>query len=305
MILSVTLNPSVDRTLFVETLKVADTNRVLKTETDAGGKGINVARVAAELGVDVLATGFLAGKPGLFVKHVLDEESVPHSFIEVPGETRLNILVENTEGPPTTFNERGPVISKQSWTELLAAIGSRIGGFNYVAMGGSIPPGLGAEAFGEILSAVDKPCVVDADGEAMRIALDRKPFMVKPNRQEAKRLLGVTIDDVDQALSAARELRNRGVTVAIVSLGKDGAVMSSDQGDCVAEPPRVEAVSSVGAGDSLIGGFLYGLEKRMSHEDCLRWGVAAGAATATTGASEICKRPKVEELLPRVIIREP
>ncbi|MGI8923863.1 MAG: 1-phosphofructokinase [Fimbriimonadales bacterium] len=305
MILSVTLNPSVDRTLFVETLKVADTNRIVRTETDAGGKGVNVARVAAELGLDVIATGFLAGKPGLFVKQVLDEEAVSHSFIEVPGETRLNILVETTEGPPTTFNERGPVISKDSWTELLDAIGSRIGWFNYVVMGGSIPPGLGAEAFGEILTSVNKPCVVDADGDALRLALDRKPFMVKPNRQEAERLLNVTIGDIGQALRAARELRNRGVTIAIVSLGKDGAVMASDQGEFIADAPRVEVVSTVGAGDSLIGGFLHRLELRMDHADCLRWGVAAGAATATTSASEICRRAKVEELLPSVIIREP
>ncbi|MBA3726319.1 MAG: 1-phosphofructokinase [Armatimonadetes bacterium] len=305
MILSVTLNPSVDRTLIVETLKVADTNRVLNTETDAGGKGINVARVVGELGIDVLATGFLAGKPGLYVKHVLDQEGVPHSFVEVPGETRLNVLVESADGPPTTFNERGPEISNESWTQLLDTICSRIDSFTYVAMGGSIPPGLGPEAFSEIVSAVDRPCVVDADGAAMRIALDCKPFMVKPNRQEAERLLNVTIGDVGRALRAARELRDRGVTIAIVSLGKDGAVMSSGQGDFVAEPPRVEAVSTVGAGDSLIGGFMYGLEKCMSYEDCLRWGIAAGAATATTDASEICKRPKVEELLPGVIIREP
>ena len=305
MTLTVTLNPSVDRTLFVDSFKLADTNRVVKTETDAGGKGINVARVASELGINVFATGFLAGKPGLFVKYVLDQEGVPHSFIGVPGETRLNILIENADGPPTTFNERGPEISKASWDELLDTICSRIESFEYVAMGGSIPPGLGPEAFGEIVSAVGKPCVADADGEPMKIALSRKPFMVKPNRQEAERLLGVTIGDAVQALDAARELRNRGVAVAIVSIGKDGAVLSSDEGDFIAEPPRVDVVSTVGAGDSLIGGFLYGLEKRMSHEDCLRWGVAAGAATATTGASEICKRAKVEELLSTVIIREP
>lgn len=300
MILTITLNPSVDRTIFVDKLLPNDTNRVRKTETDAGGKGINVARVAAELGSEVLATGFLGGKPGLFVKHVLDQERVPYDFVEVEDETRMNVIVEADDGPPTTFNERGPEVAPAHWEALVDKSRIAEGKAAFVVMGGSIPPGLHDDAFAIFPISTMNRRVVDADGEALKRSLAAKPFMVKPNRDEAERLLGAKIGSTAEAIGAARRIRGQGVEVAIISMGADGAVMSCGEGDFYAAAPTVEVVSTVGSGDSLIGGFLHALEQDFSYEEAFRWGIAAGAATATTTASEICKRPEVEALVPKV-----
>ena len=306
MILSVTLNPSVDRSLFLEKFEVGDTNRVLRTETDAGGKGVNVARVIVELGAEALATGFVGGGTGSFVKHVLDEEDVPCDFIEIAGETRMNFSIEDkSDNPPTTLNEPGPNISADERTRLFEKLRAFIPRCSYVAMGGSLPVGVEQDAFVQILNLADgKPCVVDADGEPMKLALKAKPFMVKPNAHEAERLLDMKVAGQKDALKAAERLHSLGISVAIVSLGEDGAAAVTGQGRYVADSPKVKAVSTIGSGDSLIGGFLYGLENAMSHEDCLRWGVAAGAATAMTDGAGICKRPQVLELLEKVVIHK-
>jgi 1-phosphofructokinase family hexose kinase len=300
MILTITLNPSVDRTIFVDKLLPNDTNRVRKTETDAGGKGINVARVAAELGSEVLATGFLGGKPGLFVKHVLDLEKVPYDFVEVEDETRMNVIVEASDGPPTTFNERGPKVTPAHWEALVDKSRIAEGKAAFVVMGGSIPPGLDDDTFAVFPISKMNRRVVDADGEALKRSLAAKPFMVKPNRDEAERLLGIEIRSIADAMAAARKICEQGIEIAIISMGAEGAAMSCEEGDFHAAAPTVEVVSTVGSGDSLIGGFLHALEQNMSCEEAFRWGIAAGAATATTTAAEICRRSEVEALLVKV-----
>jgi 1-phosphofructokinase len=303
VILSVTLNPSVDRALFIERLAPGDTNRVLRTETDAGGKGINVARVAAELGAETLCLGLLGGPTGRFIRHVLDAEGVGHDFTRIEGETRLNISVETADGSaPTTFNELGPSISPKEYQSVQNSITERAASARFVSMGGSLPPGIPADAFASIAKMTAGKAIVDADGESMRLALGERPFLVKPNRHEAERLLGTTIASRDDAMGAAEQLRARGAIIAIISLGGEGAVMATSEGNFSARPPRVDVVSTIGSGDSLIGGFLYALERGMQPDDCLRWGVAAGAATATTSGAEICRKPLVEELLGQVVV---
>ena len=137
MILSITLNPCVDRTLFVDGLNVHDANRVLRCETDAGGKGINAARIIAELGVPAVATGFLGGRMGRYVQIVLDDENVATDFVKVAAETRLNISVEDGTGmPPTTFNQKGSKVSEQELSELDGVIRSRISGCNMQRLAG-------------------------------------------------------------------------------------------------------------------------------------------------------------------------
>lgn len=299
MILSVTLNPSVDRILYIDRLSPFDTNRVQKHETDAGGKGVNVARVVSELGCEAVASGFLGGGTGAFVRSVLSREGVRSEFIEIDGDTRLNIAVEDGSGkPPTTFNETGPNISDEDQQALLSRIAELGKSADYVAMGGSLPPGVEQNAFARILSIVGgNKCIVDADGEALRLAIQARPFLVKPNESEAERLLNGRIDSLDEGLAAAGEIRKMGAEIAIVSMGEAGAAMSSPEGDYVGTSPKVKPVSTIGSGDSLIGGFLFALTNGMSLAECLKWGMAAGAATATTGGAEICKKPQVLALL--------
>lgn len=148
MILSVTLNPCIDQTFFIDGLKPHDTNRIVRIETDAGGKGVNLARVAVELGGNAIATGFLGGGPGGFVRRVLDLQGVQHDFIETSGVTRTNFSVEDGgEEPPTTFNAKGPSIEESEWEAVVDRVRVLSDSAAWVALGGSLPQGVPVDAY--------------------------------------------------------------------------------------------------------------------------------------------------------------
>jgi 1-phosphofructokinase len=312
MVLSVTVNPTVDHTLFVNGLKVGDTNRVQRTERDAGGKGINVSRVYAELGGKAKATGFLGGGPGAYVRNVLDRQGVIHDFVEVDGETRVNFNVESGDGPPTTFNERGPEVGLAKFKELIEKCQELSRGAAWVVIGGSLPPGLPHDAYKILIEAVqceDCGVVLDADGEPMKLGLEARPSFIKPNLKEASRLLGRDLT-VEEAPKAAQELfqklrDTKGIPPFVVlSMGKHGAVLACGDGVFMGHSPKVEAKSTIGSGDSLIGGVLWGLHENMPLPEAFRWGLAAGAATAMTDGTEIARRRIVLELLEKARVEQ-
>lgn len=301
VILSVTLNPSIDHAVFVERLALHDTNRVTRSETDAGGKGINLSRVAAELGAETMATGFLGGGPAAFVRAVLDRQGVAHDFVPIAGDTRTNFSVEDGFGPPTTFNAPGPRVTPEEWDALVARVSALVRGASWVCLGGSLPPGAPADAYRRLAEVAERagvPVALDADGDPLREGLRAKIALIKPNGREAARLLGRAVEGREDALAAARDLRELGVDRAIVSLGAEGAALSGPNGDFIARSPTVEAKSTIGSGDSMVAGFLVGLMRGVGDAEAFRLGLAAGAATATTDGSEIGRRETIEKLLP-------
>lgn len=300
MIVSVTLNPSVDRVLFVEKIHFGDTNRVIRTDTDAGGKGVNLSRVAAEMGARTIATGFLGGGSGAYVRHVLKVQGVIDRFVEVHSETRINTSVEDySPSPPTTFNEKGAPVTEAEWQALVEQCTNSFGQADWVALGGSLPPGVPANAFAtltRLAHAHGCKVLLDADGEPMKLGLEAKPDLIKPNHNEAARLLGRALHTTQEVAEAALELRKLGIDWVIVSRGKDGAVLATADGSWNGSSPEVKVRSTIGSGDSLLGGFLWAIEEKKPLDEALKWGMAAGAATATTDGSEIARRPVVEAL---------
>lgn len=303
MVLSLTLNPCVDQVLVIDGLKPHDTNRVVRLEEDAGGKGVNLSRVVAELGGDTVASGFLGGNAGLLIRGVLAEQGVRNSFIEVGESTRTNVSVEDGSGkPPTTFNARGPEISPEELHRLLGWFEELCPQARWVAVGGSLPPGVPKDVFKRLIEvghAAGAKVLLDADGEAQKHGLEARPDMVKPNADECARLLGRPIETDEEALAAVDELYERiggGEKIALVSRGKHGAVMRCAEGRFLGISPTVESKSTIGSGDSLLGAFLWALEAGKSPSVAFRWGLAAGAATATTDGSCIAKRVTVESL---------
>jgi 1-phosphofructokinase family hexose kinase len=309
MILSVTLNPCVDLTLNVAGLKVHDTNRVTSCEMDAGGKGVNLSRVAVELGADSIATGFLGGANGAYVRYVLDQQGVVSGFVMTESETRVNYSVESGDGPPTTFNTRGGVVEEHEWLQLVAAMKHMSSSALWVCFGGSSPPGLPDDAtiqLAKIARDGGAKVLIDADGDALRRALEFKPDLVKPNNNEVARLLGSPVETETQAIEAAQHLLGHLAEggIAIVSRGGDGAVLAT--GDRVLTSPgaKIEVKSTIGSGDSMLGGFLAGMSAGKPLEECFRLGLAAGAATAMTDSTEIARREAVEGLLPHIPVTE-
>lgn len=302
MILSVTLNPCIDHAIFVSDLHLGDTNRVVRTEIDAGGKGVNLSRVVAELGGETIATGFLGGGPGAHIREVLSRQGVQNSFIEIRGVTRTNFSVEDTSGqPPTTFNDRGPEIQAEEWDDMLAWIEQVAPRVGWVAFGGSLPPGLPTDAFsilGKLARGKGCRIVIDADGEPMRHALEFGPCFIKPNAKEAERLVGYPVKTDEEAFRAAGTLYERlgAESFVVISRGGDGAVLRCAEGTFKGIAPAIEPHSTIGSGDSMIAGMLWAFESGFGAAEALRWGLAAGAATAVTDGSEIARRPVIELL---------
>ena len=304
MILTVTFNPSIDRALFVESLKTGDTNRVVRTEVDAGGKGVNLSRVAHELGADTLAIGFLGGSTGSMIRSTLDGHGVAHDFLQVAGETRTNLSIEETgeERPPTTLNERGPELCLEDVAQLRShcqLYAEKHQG--WVCLCGSVPPGVPKAAyldFGKMLKAQNCKLLVDADGELLSEGIKCKPDLIKPNIHEAERLLGVRIESEEGAISALKELvamlDEDGM--AILSMGEQGALLSAGGAYYRGMTPQVDAKSTIGSGDSMLGAFLWAQESRLSIEESFRYGLAAGAATAMTDGSQIGQKGEITRL---------
>ena len=305
MVLTVTLNPSVDRAVFIQQLKVGDTNRVVRTETDGGGKGVNLSRVLRELGGETVATGFLGGGAGAYICKVLDLQSVPHCFVEVTGDTRTNFSVEDeAQNPPTTFNERGPEVTEGDIGRLFDRVREYFPQISWLAMGGSLPPGAPADTFKKLVELAHEygiKALVDADGGAMKLAMLAQPDFIKPNEREASRLLDRELSGRNDAIEAARDLYQQlggGEKIAVISRGAGGAVLACGEGEFDGMTPNVEMRSTIGCGDSMLGGMLWAIGSGLSLEEAFRWGLASGAATAATDGTEIARRPVVEKLVP-------
>jgi len=308
MILSVTLNPSVDRAIYLSEFKLGDTNRVLRTETDAGGKGINLSRVADELGASTLATGFIGGGAGAFVKSVLDREHISYDFVEIEGETRINFSVEDeSDQPPTTFNERGPTIQPAEWEQLLEKCQRYGADAEWACVGGSVPPGLEPDVYARLIHLFREgpsKILLDADGEALKRGLEAGPDLIKPNVREAERLLGRELQSDDACVGAVRELLGRGIPEVILSRGEEGAVLGTREGIWLGFSPKVEVFSTIGSGDSMLGAYLWSTTNGGGPEEAFSWALAAGAATATSSGSEIARQPVIERLLPQTRVEK-
>ncbi|MBS1713486.1 MAG: 1-phosphofructokinase family hexose kinase [Armatimonadetes bacterium] len=310
MILSVTLNPCVDKTLFTAGVRLHDSNKVARTETDAGGKGVNLSRMAAQLGARTVATGFIGCGTGRMVVHSLEQAGAGHDFVEVAEETRTNVSVESGDGPPTVFSAPGPRVDGLEWEQLLTIVSHHCDRHAWIAMGGSLPPGAPLDAYrilGDLAHQCGARVLLDADGDAMKEGLHCGPGLIKPNLDEAERLLGRTLGSLQEARDGAVELaalmkqRNADASVAL-SLGEHGAVLVTPRGLWLGVPPQIQAKSSIGSGDSFLGAYLTALGKGLHERDALRSAVAAGAATALSDGTRIGTVDEVDAMEARTVV---
>lgn len=308
MILSLTLNPAVDKTLFVRTLTVGRLNRVERSQIDPGGKGINVSRIVHRLGRPTIAFGFLAGNLGAIVTRALDEEGVAHRFVWVDGETRLDVvLVDEATGASTNVYDRGPTVTGVDVDRLLADVGRWLPAARVLVAAGTVPPGVPVDVYARLLaeaSHVGVQTILDADGETLRAGLAGRPTLIKPNVAEAETLLGRRLPDVTAVVAGARDLVARGPRVVVVSMGAEGSICATAGRVLHAMPPAVERRSTVGSGDSLVAGLAIALAAGSDPVEGLRLGTAAGAATAATRGTELGVAEDIERLAPQVTVRE-
>jgi 1-phosphofructokinase len=307
MIVTVTLNPSLDERVCLRTLRLGELNRASCFERYPGGKGINVARVAHELRAKTLAVAIAGGSDGDILSRLLDERRIAQQFIHVKGSTRNNYQLDCEEPKQLTqINTPGPTVPASALAKvsrMLVGFGSRA---SAVVLSGSLPPGAPAATYASLirrLSRLNIPTVLDSSGEALRQGLLAKPWLIKPNRQEAEELLGRPLSSSAEVIDAARHLAATQASIVVISLGPDGAVLATRTDTVIAETPKIKVGSTVGAGDSLGAGFLIAWFKTKSLIEAFRLGVACGTATAMTSGTELCRREDVLRLLPRILIR--
>ncbi|MBM7603527.1 1-phosphofructokinase [Metabacillus crassostreae] len=302
MIYTVTLNPSVDYITEVANFELGALNRTASDSKFPGGKGINVSRVLKRLGVESSALGFIGGFTGDYVKDFLKKENIDTSFITVKGDTRINIkLKTNVE---TEINGLGPSIADSEVEEFFKAF-QKMEKQDIVVLAGSIPGTLSSTIYNEIISICrDKEIkvVADVSGDALKEIISEKPFLIKPNHHELGELFETEISSIHEALYYGRQLVNQGVENVIVSLAEKGALLITGNSSYIANVPKGKVLNSVGAGDSVVGGFLSAISKNHPIEDAFRIGVASGSATAFS--LELCTKEKVEELLPQIKIEK-
>lgn len=308
MIATVTLNPALDKTIYLERLLPNDTNRITKIEIDAGGKGINASRVLHELGSETIALGFAGGRTGRYIEHELNDEGIPTDFVRIAGETRTNVCVQEASGaPPTMLNEPGPFVGEEDLDKLLEKLCQVAKRCDMVILGGSPARNMPKDIYRTLAEAA-RTCgariILDSDGEPMRLGMAARPFMIKPNRHEVRRLVGIDIQSPEDAVRALEPLRNIGIAIAVISMGARGAIAGSQDGTWAATPPGIKPVSTIGSGDSMVAGIAHILSRGGTLDEALRWGTAAGAATAMTDGTEICKKPQVLDLLDRVQVEK-
>jgi len=301
VIITVTLNPAVDQALEIEELLAGDTNRVLHSRIDPGGKGVNVSRTLHELGRQSLAAGLAPGSLGRFVEHSLAEQGILCDFVHTRGQTRTNIsVVDETAHETTLFAYRGPEVDPKHADTLAARLRRYIKPNDWVAIAGSIPPPLSVDLYAKLIELgreLGANTVLDADADALRAGIAGRPHLVKSNHHEAERLFGRPMDGERALLAAADEMRAGGAEIAVITAGGRGAVGVSGDGAWRAQPPETVVVSAVGAGDALLAGLLMKLDDGDDLGEALRWGTAAGAAACLTPGTQLCRRPDVERLL--------
>ncbi|MEX0786742.1 MAG: 1-phosphofructokinase [Dehalococcoidia bacterium] len=304
MIITVTLNPAVDHALDLEKLTVGDTNRVVDSRIDPGGKGINVSRVLRELSRESMASGLAPGSLGRFVEHSLLEQGILCDFVHTRGQTRTNLTVVDESSHETTLlSYRGPEIDPRHIQTLEVRLRRYISPGDWLVVAGSIPPPIEPEAYARLIELGRERgahTVLDADADALAAGLRGRPELVKSNHHEAERLLGRELDDDGELLKAAEEMRGLGAGSAVITAGGRGAVAVTDEGTWWAFPPETAVVSAVGAGDALLAGLLLRLEDGASMEEALRFGTAAGAAACLTPGTQLCLRADVERIASEV-----
>ncbi len=308
-VLTVTPNPAIDQTVLLDTLRPGEVNRCSELHHQAGGKGVNVSAMLGAYGIRSTATGFLGGEnPSLF-EEMFARLGIADAFIRLPGFTRTGIKIV-TRGDTTDLNSPGLRPSASDLTRLRETIRRHSAPGGWIVFGGRLPDGISAADFSSLLEAArqqEARIAVDTSGQALRVAIDHGVDLIKPNHRELGEILGRNLPDAASRLDAALEMRAAGVAHVILSQGADGALFLAPDGRISATPPPVSARGTVGAGDSLLAGYLAGLVEKMPLADRARlasvfaWSALENIDRQGPGRSLAEKRMKriaLKEVLP-------
>lgn len=301
MIYTVTFSPCLDYAVWVDELKLGEVNRVNKEHMLPGGKGINVSIVLHNLGHDSMALGFVSGFTGREIEAQVKEIGLSCNFIHLnQGNSRINIKLKAKE--ETDINGIGPVIEDKHLLKLFEQL-DRLKENDILVLAGSIPNGVSSTIYCEIMERLKQnkvKIVVDATNDLLVNVLEKQPFLIKPNNHELGEIFGLELSRKDDIIFYAKKLQEMGARNVLISMAGDGAVFISEEGKCLESmAPKGNVINSVGAGDSMVAGFLAGYLEKREYEYAFKMGVATGSASAFS--KQLAKKEEVLQLLKTII----
>lgn len=305
-VLTVTMNPAVDKTVTVDKFSFGQLNRIKTVRLDAGGKGINVAKVLKHFSVDVCAWGLQAGPEGQMLMTKLRECGIPSHFLEAQGRTRINLKVVDEYTKQTTeLNEPGFSPSPKVLDDFVGRFEAGLEGVDLVVLGGSLPPGTPADFYKQLIQKAKSQgvrTILDADGEALAKGIEAAPYAIKPNIHELETLIGTPLASDEAIAMAGRQLVQGGIANVIVSMGGNGSILVNSEQAIRVKPFPIEPKSTVGAGDSMVAAMVYCYLHNKSLIETAKWTSAAGTVTASKQGTEVCTLNEVQEKLDLVDI---
>ncbi len=296
LIYTITFNPSLDYIASCEDFRLGETNRVSKEIIFPGGKGINVSIVLSNFGLDTTALGFLAGFTGEEIKRLIVEKGIRNEMIPISaGFSRINVKLRSKE--ESELNGMGPVIDDEAIAKLYAKL-DQLTSDDILCLAGSIPSSMPSTMYSDIMKHLEGKgirIVVDATKDLLMNVLKYRPFLIKPNNHEIGELFGVRLTTREEVVPYAKQLQEKGAVNVLVSMAGEGAVLIDENGEVYqSEAPKGTVVNSVGAGDSMVAGFIYGYLKYGNYSEAFRYGLATGSASAFK--EELASLEDVEEL---------
>ena len=307
MIYTITLNPALDRTIWINAIMPDDCNRIENEQMYAGGKGIDVSKVLTSFGVANKALGFVGGFAGEELEGMLINEGIVCDFVRISGRTRTNIIINDmASGKQTLYNARGPEISAFELMQIIHKV-ENFEQPEFVILSGSLPRGVNPEIYRKIIEISKSEgarVVLDTDDKALRVGMQGCPTIIKPNIHELSRISGQRLDTIDSIVKATSEMQIGDIEIILVSMGCCGMLMICNEGQYLARPPEVAVKNTIGAGDSAVAGFIYGLQTRGDLKEALRYAVASGTATILQTGTAVCRKEDFHALLDQVVVEE-
>lgn len=306
-ILTLTVNPAIDRIVTVDRLVFEDRAYIEQTTEAAGGRGINAARVLTSFGGNVTAITMSGPREGgRRFEEALAQDAFGKEVVKIRQPIRNNLTISDRKGLSVKLNERGPKIAQSDQNKVISAVEKLLPESSWLMLCGSLPPGVDPHFYTKLIRLASKHSVksfLDTDGDALLHGLEGEPDLVKPNQSEAERLLNTPLITRSQFIAAVKSIKSMGAKAVALSLGGRGMVALSYDGEVLeAIPPSIEAVSPIGAGDAAAAAIVWSLSRGDSFADALRWGVAAGTASSELPGINLANLEQTEAIYPQVTV---
>jgi 1-phosphofructokinase len=300
LIITVTLNPALDKTLVIDELKEGKLNIVNDERLDAGTKGVNVSRVLKELGGDSLALLLTGGQSGRTLLDFVRDYGVNYEAIDIKGDTRTNIKIfDDSKKVITEINSKGPIINASEINMLINSINKNLKSNDTIVFSGSAPRGVETDIYKTLIKAskdIGAKTILDADGELLLKGLEMEPYLIKPNIHELEKAFNVKISSNKEILSLSKEIISKGVKNIYISMGGDGSIFVNEDLAYFIEPMKLKVKSTVGAGDSMLAGMIYALSNGYDLEKALKLSTACAAATVSLEGTQTGKLADINRL---------